>query len=137
MLIAQVADHEKRPSHIILRASKQLASSTWDGSNYGLRYHTPAELMHALNEIPVTVIVVHTTYPPDFDVPHHKLLLQALQEDQQDWGEIASYDSPHSGTNGAREEIKVYRLKRNVDQKHPDFTVDLTQKLNKVLHGQF
>ena len=37
----------------------------------------------------------------------------------------------------AREEIKVYRLKRNVDQKHRDFTVDLTQKLNKVLHAQF
>jgi hypothetical protein len=132
-----VADREKRPSHIILRGSKQLASSTWDGSAYGMRYRTPAELMRALDEIPVTVIVLHTTYPPEFAVPHHELLLKALQQDQQDWGEIASYQSAHGGPGGAREEIKVYRLKRTVDQKHRDFTVDLSQKLNKVLHGQF
>ena len=63
MLIAELAAHEKRLSHIVVRATQQLSSSAWTGENYVLRYHKPEEVQTAMEQIPVNFVVVHTTRP--------------------------------------------------------------------------
>ena len=62
MFISEVALHEKRPGHIVQRASKKLAGSGWNGGSYkmmytvkpsdktGLEYHNEDELLALLRK---------------------------------------------------------------------------------------
>jgi hypothetical protein len=56
--IAELAMREKRPGHVVVRASKALASSNWMGSFYTLQYKTPEELLKYLEESRTAVVVI-------------------------------------------------------------------------------
>jgi len=135
MFIAEVAEHEQRPSHFVLRATQQLVRSSWGGDVYSLRYQTPADIIRALEDIPVSVVVMHTTWSSAPMPPHHALLREGLKAFPQDWQEVASSLSPPGRL--PPEEIRVYRLQRVTPGSPRRVTVDLTNKLNKVLTGQF
>jgi len=58
-LIAEIAMREQsRPSHFVLRASKELSSSDWMGRSYTLRYRNPGDLLRHLDEARVAFVVV-------------------------------------------------------------------------------
>jgi hypothetical protein len=83
MLISEMAMDDRAQQHGILRASKVLASSTWMGANYRLKYQTPEEIGRFLEKAPVTRVVLDktSTEPP----PHHALLEKALAADPGMW----------------------------------------------------
>ena len=58
--ISEVAMHEQRPGHIILRSSKFLGSSTWNGTNFELRYKTAVELREFLDHAPIDAVILDT-----------------------------------------------------------------------------
>jgi len=77
MFIADVASRDPhRPSYIIERASKILASSTWSGSGYTSLYQTPAQVRDALSKAGIGLIVTDTSLNPL--PPHDKLLVDSL-----------------------------------------------------------
>jgi hypothetical protein len=133
--VAAVAERERRPGHFVLRATKTLARSSWDGSYYKLLYDSPAEVERVLDAIPVTVLILDTIYsgPP---APHHMLLLRMVEEYPQDWEQIDGYSQPASpGT--PREDIGVYRCRKEHAPGPPRIEVDLTDKIGKILRTQF
>jgi hypothetical protein len=134
MFIAELAEHEKRLSHIVLRASQQLATTDWDGEQYNLRYKTPAEVERALEEIPVNFVVIHTTWPAQVTSLHQQQLLDAIQQHSDSWELFATDPSWTDGNK--RAEIRIFRCLRT-EPKRRQITVDLTNKINKVLQGQF
>src|SRR5262249_53912077 len=83
MLISEMALDDRAQQHGILRASKVLASSTWMGANYKLKYQTPEEIGRFLENAPVTRVVLDKTSaePP----PHHALLEKALASEPAVW----------------------------------------------------
>src|SRR5262249_52337478 len=83
MLISEMALSDREQQHGILRASKVLASSTWMGANYKLKYQTPEEIGRFLENAPVTRVVLDKTSaePP----PHHALLEKALASEPAVW----------------------------------------------------
>jgi hypothetical protein len=74
MFIAEVALHEDRPGHVIQRASKSLASSTWSGSGYSPLFKTDAEVLHFLTEGKIRYLVLDDALPGDRRREHHDQL---------------------------------------------------------------
>ena len=58
MLISEMAMHEARPGHVIIRATKALASVGWMRTNYRLLYQSPDEVSRYLDQAGVGAVVV-------------------------------------------------------------------------------
>ena len=58
MFISEIAAREPRPRRTVLRGSKALAQSGWDGQNYRLVHHTTAEVVAFLEKARVDVVVL-------------------------------------------------------------------------------
>jgi len=57
MLISEVAARESRPGHIVLRASKMLASIDWMGEDYRPLFHDSAAALQYLESIPAGIVL--------------------------------------------------------------------------------
>jgi len=78
MFVSEVAMAEKqRPGHTILRASKMLATSAWNGNDYKTQFSTQDAVIKALLESPVRLIVIDSAIP---NPKPHNLLLRATVE---------------------------------------------------------
>jgi hypothetical protein len=60
MTISEVASRENVPGRYILRASKLLASSNWNGATYRSLFATPQEMIKALETSPAQIILCDT-----------------------------------------------------------------------------
>jgi 4-amino-4-deoxy-L-arabinose transferase-like glycosyltransferase len=90
VFIAELAALDERPEHRVLRASKVLSTSTWDGSDYRLTYATPEEVHRFLTNAHVDVVVIDTKPMEGPHSRHHRQLLSALHEYRDDWVPIVS-----------------------------------------------
>ncbi len=122
--IADVAQRQARPFRILLRASKLLSSSTWNGLNYALLYDSPEAVKTFLEGIPVRIVVVDTS--PGTSNAHTDLLLRTLHQYAANWQLI--YSSPN-----ALEHIEIYRLKKDIPTGQGKIQIDLRDKLNTIL----
>jgi hypothetical protein len=125
--IAEVAQREPRPVRILLRATKLLSSSTWNGLDYTLRYDSPEAVMTALEDLPVRLIIIDTA--PGTSYPHHDLLVRTLHQYAADWQLI------YGGQN-AREHIEIFRLTKDLPSGPGKIQIDLRDKLNTILEYQ-
>lgn len=107
-LIAEIAMREKRPSHIVLRATKMLSQSDWMGERYSLLYNTPEEVMNFLRGTPVGVVVIQDGGGP-MEYPDHKLLRQTINQYSAEWEHIGAFPQRRAGEPGSN--IDAYRLK--------------------------
>jgi hypothetical protein len=82
MFIAEMAMHEKRPGHVIVRASKALADVGWMGQNYALRYRTPEDVGVYLAGEGISLIVVDDG--GSTRMPHRDVLARFLTS-SPDW----------------------------------------------------
>lgn len=105
LLISEIAMRERRNGHYILRASKMLGASDWNGSGYRLRFTTGAEVSRLLDSLPVDIVVIDET-PGVLHYQHNDLLLQAVEG--SGWRLTGVYPKATAGmARGAR--IEVYR----------------------------
>ncbi len=84
-LIARIAELDQpRPNHIVLRASRTLADSDWNGRDYRLRLHTPDQVENYLESVPVSTVVIDRT---NYALPnsHQPLLEEAIAANAQKW----------------------------------------------------
>jgi hypothetical protein len=106
ILISEVAARESRPGHIVLRASKMLASDDWMGRQYRALFQDQGEVLEYLEAIPVGIVII------DGDgrrTPHGQLLYQGIQSHPEKWELFAEYP-PTGGSNPRTSDILVYRL---------------------------
>lgn len=74
MFIAAVALHEKRPGHVIQRASKSLASSTWSGSGYAPAFDKDEDALKFLTSGEIRFLVLDDSVPAEKRREHHEQL---------------------------------------------------------------
>ncbi len=122
--IAEVAQREPRPRRILLRATKLLSSSTWNGLDYTVRYRSPEALMSFLEGLPVRIVVVNTS--PEKRYAHHDLLIRTLHQYPADWKLIHS-------SHGDFESFEIYRSTKNNTGNPGKIQIDLRDKLNTIL----
>jgi len=68
--------------HVVLRGSKVLASSTWAGNQYRMRFDDAAQVAAYLDRSAVTLVILQNTGPP-----HVAQLLQAVSGNSSAWRE--------------------------------------------------
>jgi hypothetical protein len=122
MLISEIAMREKRPSHIVLRATKMLSQSDWMGQRYKLLYKTPEEVMSFLEELPVEIVVIQIGAGP-MEYPDHALLRQAIDRNPAQWEEIGTFPLRRVPEPGSR--IEVFRLKSAVSRTARQLHIEL------------
>jgi hypothetical protein len=72
--VARAAEHQLAERSFVLRGSKLLASDTWMGLNYSVRYADGASTLEALDQARVAYVVVDDASRD----PHHRLLTEAV-----------------------------------------------------------
>jgi hypothetical protein len=133
IVIAQVAEHERRPGHIILRGSKVLAESTWEGTHYRTLYKTPAEVMKFLDGMPVGVIVLDNT-PGHKDHPHHRQLQEAIHENPARFRLLGTF--PADGRPRIPgEQVLVYQVLDTTGKPTGKIRIDMKYMMNRSIGG--
>ncbi len=92
MFISELAMREKRPGHIVARASKLLASMSWSGADYRARFSTDVELAAFLTKSDIATIVLDDSMPPAKRGAHADMLDRVCEENPAQFHLIA--DSP-------------------------------------------
>jgi hypothetical protein len=78
MFIAEVALREVRPGHVIQRASKSLATSTWSGSGYAPLFTSDDEAFRFLSGETIQFLVVDDSMPAERRREHHVQLVRVV-----------------------------------------------------------
>jgi hypothetical protein len=131
-LIAEVANREIWPRHIIIRSSKALVRTNWQLTQYELHCKTPQEVSDLLNRLSIAIVVLHDEPMRDKEThPHHRLLREMLKGNP-DWQRIY-FDQPHCNRHTATEEISIYAYKPDPVRKISHVEVDLENKIGRTL----
>jgi glycosyltransferase involved in cell wall biosynthesis len=85
--IAVVSLTEKRPSSFVVRATKVVSESSWNGEGYHLLAPTADAVLQRLDELALDTVVLDT--PPVPSLPHHPLI-EATMRNSPAWKECAS-----------------------------------------------
>ena len=128
MLISELAMRERRPGHIILRATKMLARSNWIGLHYVELYTTPQDLMKFLESVPVELVVIddETGRTPR---PDQMLLKQTIAESPDKWDLVGTF--PQGGSQSGT--IRIYRLKDASGRPPGKIHIDLPYTLRRPI----
>lgn len=111
MLIAEIAIHEKRPGHFIVRGTKVLSTTNWNGSMRSPIYATPSALLGYLDRVPIGVLVLDLL-PEGIAFPHQSMLMATVQAYPERFHLVAWF--PRRAANGVPGgEIRVYRIPSN------------------------
>ena len=124
--VAAVATTEQHPRTIVLRASKLLAESGWNGANYAPKHDDSHSLSEALLRARVEYVAVDAVE----DSPHHRMLMRALRE-SPDWLLVRAVDpgvpAPEHST------VELYRRMTDLPPGPPDFEINLRDSVGKTL----
>ena len=132
MFISEVAMRERRPGHVVMRASKSLANSRWDGGEYVPLYRTPEEMMRHLEGIPVEAVVIDRSIPVRRQVEHHRLLEETLGEYRERWEFLGSFPLMREGILH-RDALRVYRLVGHESKPLGKIRLDMRQMLKRTI----
>jgi cellulose synthase/poly-beta-1,6-N-acetylglucosamine synthase-like glycosyltransferase len=77
-LVVALALSEPRPSSVVVRASKTLATSGWNGENYHLTAASHSVVSLRLDELAIDTVLLDSAVNRT-DPPHHRLLRETLQ----------------------------------------------------------
>jgi hypothetical protein len=91
MFIAEAAMRERRPGHVIRRASKVLAAQEWDGSDYEVTAGDPAAVIATLKKEKIKYVLFDASNPSALQTPHTRLLRTAADANGSPLRLIATY----------------------------------------------
>ena len=77
----------RRPTSVVIRASKALVSEGWNGENYHLLTKTPEEIETRLDELGIEAVIVDTEAQQK--IPLHQLLLEQTVKGSETWTRCA------------------------------------------------
>lgn len=97
MMISEMAVCDRALRFRVCRASKLLASSTWDGGGYALSVKDADELIASLSREGVRVLVVDRTVPAEKRVEHHDFLDRVLRERSDRFHELRTFPVCRAG----------------------------------------
>jgi hypothetical protein len=94
---------KKRPGHQIIRGTKDLSNTDWDGHVSACLYPTPDALLEYLHKAQID-IVVSDTLPPASPFQHQRVLTETIAKHPDILQLIASFKGETQGT------VSVYRV---------------------------
>jgi hypothetical protein len=126
VLISEVAMREARPGHMILRGTRMLADSDWNGRQYRLKVHTPDEVQRFLESVPVNVVVLDLM--PMRPAPHLDLLRDAMRNSH--WKRLGVYPMRVDALTSPKSRIEAWK-QLGVNTRRSNFKL----KINPTPHS--
>lgn len=111
MFIAEVALQEKRPGHVIQRASKSLAGSTWSGSGYAPAFEKDEDLLAFLTSGKIQYLVLDDAGLGPKRREHHDQLKRLVEKHLEHFQPLAEADLQRGGQI-LEPPIKLYQIPR-------------------------
>ncbi len=136
IFISEVAIREQRPDHMVLRASKVLSKSRWNGSEYTLSYRTPGEMMNFLKGLPVGIVVFDNSTPAGNHTGHHQLLKKTTEYYAGQWELLGTYPLMRKGVIYP-DALEVYRLRGHEKRQISSISVNMLEMLGKNIDKTF
>jgi dolichyl-phosphate-mannose-protein mannosyltransferase len=132
MLVSEIAMRERRPGHIVLRASKILTTSDWTGVQLTPRFRTPEQVQDYVDSIPVSVVILdHSVSSSDFQ-DYEDLLERAVVSHERHWALLGTYSVWRGGVEH-RAAAKVYLRSARAAKPQGVVHIDMTNMLGKTL----
>ncbi len=116
-LVAERLEHDRARAGVVLRGTKVLANSDWDGSHYRLTYKSAEEVREYLRSVPVHYVVIDETGTSE---AHQELLKSAVQSAPEEFrlagrypitgrrqGEVLVYENLAARAQGATVLVRV------------------------------
>ncbi len=120
-LIAEIDLRDSPGEHIVLRASKMLADSTWSGAGYRLRFPAEQGVSAFLDEAHIGWIVLRRGEPS----PHMDELEGTLLHHPETWRRKAAV--------GPSDRIDIYERLTAFPEGPPKIEVDMTSRIGSIL----
>jgi len=117
---------DRRPQHMVLRATKFLSDNTWSPPERKALLESTAQVRKFLDDYEVHAIVVDNTSP--LWIEDRKLLLQTIQEDGAIWEKVSEGRAP-----GMRRDLSVFHRRGKLKKNGSKLTVPLTHTLRRDL----
>jgi hypothetical protein len=121
--ICEVAASERRPTTVVVRGSKLLASALWSGDLYRTRYRSPAEILQLMDSVSVTHAVVRHS---DIRGMPHVHDVASVIASSSDWTPIA-LPAP------APPDLRAYRRKGYESRPQSRIRLDMSYMLNRTI----
>jgi hypothetical protein len=118
--ISEVAMHEARPGHIILRASRMLADSDWNGRYYRVKMEEPAMIQQFLETAAVDLVVLDLN--PYLPLKHHQLLRATMHA--PGWRRIGVYPRVVDSLTDPKARVEVWK-QTGIAKPAPTFTLEM------------
>ena len=111
MFISEVAMHEPRPSHTILRASKALAKSSWSGSGYAPLFRADDDVFAFLTSGKIQYLALDDAVPEDKRRTHQDQLRRVVGQHAEDFTLVASAEMIRAGVPQSAPAV-LYKIRR-------------------------
>ena len=111
MFISEVAMHEHRPGHTILRASKALAKSSWSGSDYAPLFKNDDDLFDYLTNGKIQYLAIDDAVPEDKRRTHQDQLKRVLEQHSDVFALVASAEMFRDGVRQFAP-AQLYKIRR-------------------------
>jgi hypothetical protein len=132
MLISEVAMREKRPGHIVLRASKMLNESDWLGNGLTPRFQSPEQVQDYLNSIPVGFVILDYSLSGSDFRDYEGLLERAIISHQDSWKLFGTYPIWRKGLEHP-DAAKIYVRELPPENSRGVIRIDMNKMLGKDL----
>ncbi len=130
--VAEVAKREERPGHIVLRASKVLSRSNWNGSQFELIYATVDDLWTFVCEVPVGVILVDRSVTEPFLTRDQLLVREMIDLHRDRFTLVGSFPLVRDGLEFERD-LELYSLNGHQGKDVIPIEIDMEAMLGKTL----
>jgi len=111
VFISEVALRERRPGHVIQRASKSLASSTWSGSGYSPAFTRDEDALAFLTSGVIRYLVLDAAVPREKRREHHAQLERLVESHADRFQLIAEAEYWRGGVQQPTA-LKLYQISR-------------------------
>jgi hypothetical protein len=111
MFISEVAMHERRPGHVIQRASKALANSAWSGSGYAPLFKEDDDLFAFLTSGKIQYLAIDDAVPEDKRREHHDQLKRVIEQHSDQFWLVASAEIIRDGEPQLAP-VRLYKIRR-------------------------
>ena len=111
MFISEVAMHERRPGHVIQRASKALASSTWSGSGYAPLFKDDDDVLAFLTSGKIQYLAIDDAVPEDRRREHQDQLKRVIEQHADQFALVASAEMTRDGE-PQDAPVRLYKIRR-------------------------
>jgi hypothetical protein len=112
----------------VLRASKVMASDSWLGGDYSMRFHSTEEVRAYLHEVAVDYLVVDESPYGEIPTPaHHVLLTQMLREYPYEFELLGEFRV--GGRGETERQAKLYRNKLAEGHPRREIRIDMKRML--------